>query len=76
MLPLYFISGVFVASSLLPGWMVQVAAVFPVRHLAAALLTAYSPATTGAGFAWRDLAVVGAWGLASFVVGLRLFRWT
>ena len=31
MLPLYFISGVFVAASVLPHWLVDVADVFPVR---------------------------------------------
>lgn len=37
MLPLYFISGVFIAVSALPRWLVDVAGFFPVRHLAAAL---------------------------------------
>jgi ABC-2 type transport system permease protein len=55
MLPLYFISGVFVAVSVLPHWLVDIADVFPVPHLAAALLTAYNPHTAGAGFAGTDL---------------------
>ena len=49
LLPLYFISGVFVAVSVLPHWLADVGEVFPVRHLASALLTAYSPYTTRAG---------------------------
>jgi len=75
MLPLYFISGVFVAASALPAWLVDVADVFPVRHLAAALLTAYNPHTHGAGFAWTDLLVVAAWGVAGLLVALRRFSW-
>lgn len=75
MLPLYFISGVFVAVSNLPHWLVDVADVFPVRHLAAALLTAYNPHTTGSGFAGVDLAIVAAWGLAGLVIALRRFSW-
>jgi ABC-2 type transport system permease protein len=75
MLPLYFISGVFVAISALPSWLVSVADVFPVRHLAAALLTAYNPHTHGAGFAWTDLAIVAAWGVAGLIVALRRFSW-
>jgi ABC-2 type transport system permease protein len=75
MLPLYFISGVFVASSVLPHWLTTVAAIFPVRHLAAALLTAYNPHVSGAGFAWRDLAVIAAWGVGGLVVALRRFSW-
>lgn len=75
MLPLYFISGVFVPSSSLPTWMVHVASVFPVRHLAAALLAAYNPYTRGAGFDGTDLLVVAAWGAAGLVVALRRFGW-
>lgn len=75
MLPLYFISGVFVAASVLPHWLVDVADVFPVRHLAAALLTAYNPHTTGAGFAATDLLIVAAWGVGGLVIALWKFSW-
>jgi len=75
MLPLYFISGVFVSVSTLPSWLVGVADVFPVRHLAAALLTAYNPHTHGAGFAWTDLAILAAWGVAGLVIAVRRFSW-
>jgi ABC-2 type transport system permease protein len=75
MLPLYFISGVFVPTSTLPHWLVAIANLFPVRHLAAALLTAYNPHTRGPGFAATDLAVVVAWGAAGLGVALRRFGW-
>jgi ABC-2 type transport system permease protein len=75
MLPLYFISGVFVAVSTLPRWLVDIADVFPVRHLAAALLTAYNPHTHGAGIAGTDLLIVAAWGAAGLLVALRRFSW-
>lgn len=44
-LPLYFISGVFLPAQVLPHWLVQVAAVFPVRHFQLALLAAYTTPT-------------------------------
>lgn len=75
MLPLYFISGVFVAVSTLPHWLVDIADVFPVRHLAAALLTAYNPHTRGAGFSASDLLILTAWGIAGLAVALRRFSW-
>jgi ABC-2 type transport system permease protein len=75
MLPLYFISGVFVPVSTLPHWLVDVASIFPVRHLAAALLTAYNPHTHGTGFAPIDLAIVAAWGVAGLLIALRRFSW-
>ncbi|MFE2408584.1 ABC transporter permease [Kitasatospora sp. NPDC059408] len=75
MLPLYFISGVFIATSILPHWLTVVGDVFPVHHLVEALLTAYNPHTTGAGFAGTDLLIVAAWGAAGLVVALRRFSW-
>ncbi len=63
-LPLYFISGVFVAVTVLPHWLADVGEIFPVRHLANALLVAYNPRTTGLGFAGLDLLIVAAWGVA------------
>jgi ABC-2 type transport system permease protein len=75
LLPLYFISGVFVAVTILPHWVADVGEVFPVRHLAAALLAAYNPHTTGLGFAGWDLLIVAAWGVAGLLVALRRFSW-
>jgi ABC-2 type transport system permease protein len=75
-LPLYFISGVFVTASSLPRWLVDIADVFPVRHLASALLTTYNPHTHGAGIAWVDLAVLAVWATAGLVVAVRQFSWT
>jgi len=74
-LPLYFISGVFVAVSVLPHWLVDIADVFPVRHLAAALLTTYNPHTTGAGVAWGDLLIVALWGIGGLAIALWRFSW-
>ena len=75
-LPLFFISGVFIPDDAIPDGLLAVASVFPVRPLAQALLEAYDPATTGAGFAWGHLAVVAAWGVAGLAVAARRFKWT
>jgi ABC-2 type transport system permease protein len=74
-LPLYFISGVFVAVTVLPHWLADLGGIFPVRHLASALLTAYNPHTTGLGFAGRDLLIVAAWGAAGLITAVRNFSW-
>lgn len=74
-LPLYFISGVFIPTSTLPHWLTDVASVFPVKRLASALLTAYNPHTTGAGFAWTDLLILTAWGVAGLAIAIRRFSW-
>ena len=43
--------------------------------IAAALLTAYNPHTTGAGFAWGDLLIVALWGIAGLAIALWRFSW-
>jgi len=75
LLPLYFISGVFVAVTVLPHWLADVGEIFPVRHLANALLVAYNPHTTGLGFSGQDLLIVAAWGIAGLLIAVRKFSW-
>jgi ABC-2 type transport system permease protein len=74
-LPLYFISGVFVPVPVLPHWLADAGEIFPVRHLANALLAAYNPHTTGPGFAGPDLLILTAWGAAGLLVAVRTFSW-
>lgn len=75
MLPLYFISGIFVPSADIPRWLTDVANVFPVRHLQQMLLKAFNPYTTGAGFAWHDLLIIVIWGAAGLAIAVRRFGW-
>jgi ABC-2 type transport system permease protein len=75
LLPLYFLSGVFIPESEIPEGVLDFADLFPIRHFFEAFFTAWSPHTTGAGFEWADLAVVAAWGVAGLLIALRTFRW-
>lgn len=74
-LPLYFISGIFIPDSEIPAGVLDFADLFPIRHFFEAFFTAWDPNTAGAGFEWGDLAVVAAWGLAGLAVALFAFRW-
>lgn len=74
-LPLLFISNVFIPLQDPPEWLAFVGDVFPLKHFAAALQTAFHPDTTGAGFEWGDLAVIAAWGVAGTALALRFFSW-
>jgi ABC-2 type transport system permease protein len=74
-LPLYFISGIFIPDSEIPEGVLQVADFFPIRHFFEAFFTAWDPNTIGAGFEWGDLAIVAAWGVAGLLVALFAFRW-
>jgi ABC-2 type transport system permease protein len=74
-LPLLFISGIFIPLDNAPKWLTTVADFFPVKHYAEAMLTAFDPFTKGSGFAWGDLAVVAIWGVAGLLVAIRYFTW-
>jgi len=74
-LPLYFISGVFVPGVELPTWLQRVAELFPVQPLADGLHHAFGPAGQVSAVAWGDLSVLALWMAASLVVALRRFRW-
>jgi ABC-2 type transport system permease protein len=76
MLPLYFISGVFIPNVNLPHWLRDIAKFFPVQHLSAGLRHAFDPATRGAGIGWSDLGVLALWGVVGLAVALRRFVWT
>jgi len=76
MLPLYFISGIFIPNVSLPRWLRDVAQVFPVQHLADGLHHAFDPATRGTGIVWSDLGVLALWLAAGLVVALVRFTWT
>ena len=75
-LPLYFVSGVFVPESEIPTGVLHVADIFPIRHFFEAFLTAFDPLTTGPGFEWGNLAIVALWGLAGIAITLRYFSWS
>ena len=75
-LPLYFLSGVFIPESELPEGVLHFADLFPIRPFFEAFFAGFDPATTGAGFDWAHLAVVAAWGIAGLVIALKTFRWT
>ncbi len=71
-LPLYFISGVFVPSTQLPGWLSDVASVFPIKPLNDALFACFNPLST---YPWGKLAVLAAWGVAALALAVRTFSW-
>lgn len=75
-LPLYFISGVFVPTSELPDGLLTIAGIFPVKPFVDALFVAFDPRTTGAGIAGTDLLVLAAWGVAGLLLAVRFFIWT
>jgi ABC-2 type transport system permease protein len=76
MLPLYFISDVFIPEGQVPGWVETVGNIFPVRHLNQALQDSFDPFFDGTPWPWDHWLVIAAWGLGAAAVTLRWFRWT
>lgn len=72
-LPLLFLSGIFVPLEGAPQWMVVVGDIFPVKHFAEAMLGSfYGPPLP---FEWIDVLVVTAWGVAGLLAAVKFFSW-
>jgi ABC-2 type transport system permease protein len=74
-LPLLFISNVFIHLDNPPAWMDVTGGIFPVRHFADAMLAIYSPEIAGIPLQWQDLAVIAIWGVLGILFTLRFFSW-
>lgn len=74
-LPLFFISNVFIPLQNAPQWLDVVSSIFPVRHFADAMLRIYDPSVAGNGLSASDLGVIAIWGIVGLVLALRYFSW-
>lgn len=75
-LPLYFISGVFVPFRQLPSGLRSVAELLPAQPFVDALQVAFDPHTVGAGIAGHDLLKLAIWGFVGLIFAVRYFVWT
>lgn len=75
LLPLYFLSGVFIPDDELPAGVISFADFFPVRDFFLAFFDVYVPGGSAAP-SWDNLAVVAVWGVAGLLLAIRFFRWT
>jgi ABC-2 type transport system permease protein len=75
LLPLYFLSGVFIPDDQLPNGVIHFADIFPIRHFFEAFFNAYVPGG-GAEISWSNILVVAIWGVGGLLLAVRYFRWT
>jgi ABC-type multidrug transport system permease subunit len=68
LIPLAFISHVFIPYATFPAPIDWLAKALPLRHFADALAGTFDPVTTGRGFVWTDLAVLAAWSVAGCAI--------
>ena len=74
-LPLLFISDIFIPLEDAPAWLTTFADIFPVKHFSSAMHTAFNPFETGVGFEWVDLLVMAVWLVGGLVLAARFFSW-
>jgi ABC-type multidrug transport system permease subunit len=75
LIPLAFISHVFIVGTDPPAGLDWLSRALPLRHFADAMQGTFDPMTSGTGFAWADLAVMTAWAAAGATVAARRFGW-
>jgi ABC-2 type transport system permease protein len=75
LLPIAFVSDVFIAMTDPPAWMDFVGDFFPLKPFVVAFRDAFDPTLTGPQFHWRELAVMTARGLVAALLAIRLFKW-
>jgi ABC-2 type transport system permease protein len=74
-LPLLFISDVFIPLDSAPAWLGRFSGIFPIKPFSHSLIKAYDPCATGSGFVGHDLIVMGIWTLAGVFLAARFFSW-
>lgn len=74
-LPLAFISDVFIPLEDPPGWLEAIASFFPLKPFVNAFQDTFNPLVDAPGFAWGSLGWIALWGLVGAVVAARRFRW-
>lgn len=85
LLPIAFVSDVFIVTVDAPEWMRILGNIFPLKHFVAAFGDAFNPTLDGTGFAFSEsgntyaigghVLVMLAWAVIGVVAALRFFRW-
>ena len=74
-LPLAFVSDVFIAIDNPPAWLTAVGDFFPLKHFVRAFQDAFHPLTASPAFRFEHLAVMAIWGVVGALLALKFFTW-
>jgi ABC-2 type transport system permease protein len=74
-LPLAFVSSIFVPLENPPAWVTVIGDIFPLKHFAEAFQAAFNPFVAAPGFRWGNLAVIAVWGVGGAAVAVKKFNW-
>jgi ABC-2 type transport system permease protein len=75
LLPIAFVSDIFIPLDQAPGWLTTVGDIFPLKAFAVAFRDGFDPTLVGAQWHWKELGIMVAWGLIGGILALRLFKW-
>jgi ABC-2 type transport system permease protein len=74
-LPMAFVSDVFIIVADPPRWLALIGDVLPLKHFVRAFQAAFNPTVTDAGFRWGHLTVLALWGVVGALLAMRFFSW-
>jgi ABC-2 type transport system permease protein len=74
-LPMAFVSNIFIQVDDAPGWITALGNFFPLKHFAEAFQACFTPSVEAPAFDWPSLAYVAAWGVIGLIVAQRSFTW-
>ncbi len=74
-LPLAFVSNIFIRLDDPPRWIEVVGNLFPLRPFVEALQACFTPFVEPPAFQWDKLAFIAAWGVVGMIIALRKFSW-
>ena len=74
-LPLAFISNVFIPLEDPPGWLDRVGAFFPLKPFVTSFQDAFNPAVEAPAIPWSNLLWLMAWGAVGVIGAIRYFKW-
>ena len=74
-LPMAFISDIFIQTDGAPDWLTTLGDVFPLKHFVSLFSDAFNPFFEGSVLGWPNLAVMAAWLLFGLTITTRFFTW-
>ena len=74
-LPLAFVSDVFIPISDPPQWLTTIGDIFPLKHFVRAFQDAFHPLTESPAFRFEHLGVIALWAVVGALLAARFFTW-
>lgn len=74
-LPLAFVSNIFIPLQNPPRWIEIVGGIFPLKPFAQSFQDCFNPMVAAPAFNWSALALVAGWGVFGLAVALKRFTW-